>query len=174
MKIIHIAGHTDTDLVAATVAALARAVEPVELQAMGPAAAGNALHAVMQANRGPGPAGLRLSVSARYERLVINGSPQTAIRLPVIARPGEAEIPDTIGDDAGEPTCCSSPRTRPRPRGRRDAGCIGGRLPGPAGHRPEATYAAIKALAIAGRYLAEEAMTLAAEPQPVDVELQGP
>lgn len=40
MKTVRIAGYTDTDLVAATVAALARAVEPVELQAMEPVAAG--------------------------------------------------------------------------------------------------------------------------------------
>jgi len=54
------------------------------------------------------------------------------------------------------------------------AGCIrGDACPVLQAIGPEATYAAIKALAIAGRYLAEEAMTLAAEPQPVDVELQG-
>lgn len=175
MKIIHIAGHTDTDLVAATVAALARALEPVELQAMGPAAAGNALHAVMQANRWLGPAGLRLAVSARYERIVINGSPQTAIRMPVVAQPGQAGSTDPTDDDAEETDLLLVSATS-------DPGHVAGAIAGCIRRDacsvlqaigPEAIYAAIKALAIAGRYLAEEAMVLAAEPQLVDVELQG-
>jgi stage V sporulation protein SpoVS len=175
MKIVHIAGHTDTGLVAATVAALVRAGEPVELQAMGPAAAGNALHAVVQANRWLGPAGLRLAVSARYERLAINGSPQTAIRMPVAARPGQADSTEATAAAAEVANLLLvSATSDPGHVAGAMAGCVrGDACPVLQAIGTEATYAAVKALAIAGRYLADEGLALAAEPQLVDVELQG-
>lgn len=175
MKVIHIAGHTDTGLVTATVAALVHAGEPVELQAMGPAAAGNALRAVMQADRWLGPAGLRLAVSARYERLAINGSPQTAIRMPVAARPGRAESTDVTADDAGKTDLLLvSATSDPGRVAGAIAGCVrDDACPVLQAIGPEATYAAIKALAIAGRYLADEKMALEAGLHLVDIELQG-
>lgn len=174
MKIVHIAGCTDVKQAAATVAALVRLGRAVELEATGQAAACTALQAITQANRWLAPAGLHFAVSPRYERLVRIDGTQVAIRMPIAARPDRAAAA-IEPKGAGETELLLVSATSDPGR---VAGAIAGSLK--AGARPvlqaigqDATYAAVKALVVAGRYLAEVNTALEAVPEIAGIELQG-
>lgn len=173
-KIIKISGTSLPDQVAASIATLVRLGEASTIRIIGAQAGYVALKALVIANRYLAGDGFRVATRPRFVTLEVDGREQTAVEMPLLVGPAGAPADEAEPEANSVQVVRVANHTRPAAAAGAIAGVVRkGRRPVVQSIGEEAGYAALKALALAQKFLAQDGIDIAAVPRYEDVEIEG-
>lgn len=173
-RIIKVSGTSLPDQVAAAIAALVRLDQASTIRIIGAQAGYVALKALVIANRYLEGDGLRVAARPRFVTLELDGREQTAVEMPLLVWPAEAQADEEEPEADSVQVVRVAHHTRPKAAAGAIAGIVReGRRPVVQAIGEEAGYAALKALALAQKFLAQEGIDIAAVPDYHELDLDG-